>query len=61
MFVVFLCRAESDRWEIRPSAIEWGEEIGSGAFGSVFKCSLLEDKCIDGQPRTVAVKTLTGV
>lgn len=49
---------EADRWELSRTCIEWGEEIGCGAFGSVFKCLLHKEKsdCCT----TVAVKVLTG-
>ncbi|KAF6020561.1 hypothetical protein EB796_021129 [Bugula neritina] len=48
---------EADRWELSRTCIEWGEEIGCGAFGSVFKCLLHKEKsdCCT----TVAVKVLT--
>ena len=34
--------------------------MGFGAFGSVYKCKLIEESGISQHSNTVAVKTLTG-
>lgn len=52
------CRGSPDEWEVALDRIDWGPEIGSGAFGSVYKCRLFdEDKA---KTDTVAVKTCAG-
>ncbi|XP_067942100.1 uncharacterized protein [Watersipora subatra] len=49
---------EADRWEIAAESIEWGDQIGSGAFGAVYKCEL-QDWTADGERlQIVAAKTL---
>ena len=34
-----------DVWEIFPSSIEFGEHIGEGAFGTVFRGDISNDTC----------------
>lgn len=35
----------NDVWEIFPSSIEFGEHIGEGAFGTVFRGDISNDTC----------------
>ena len=37
--------ASNDEWEIFPSSIEFGEHIGEGAFGTVFRGDISNDTC----------------
>ena len=47
-------------WEIDFSVVELGENLGSGAFGSVYRAMVADDLAI-GIPTVVAVKLLKGM
>lgn len=50
---------QRSEWLFPYEKLEFGEELGSGAFGVVRKAVIL-DVC-DGSSKTVAVKTLKGM
>ena len=67
LFIVVYCCSHSEeasRWEIEPDSLLWHEEIGTGAFGCVYKCTLLlqnnKPQPTTNTNTTVATKTMTG-